>query len=229
MPSSSVIYITPIAYSQKAGPRLVWQVEISDRTRTLRRLITDPFDKSDHDNCRWYLETYSKESFDVREANRAVFKLVRYRQRLVRELDISLPPTGSIELVISEGLHACEDSTRTIHQVYWELLVTPTSWGPDAPDVRVRRFFGQRPGMSLPPPQLLPPSPPRTIEILLVAARNRPQKPNQGQEVSPLMALSVLAQISHDLRSRDCPRRLNITVIRPGTFDELKNRLRQLR
>lgn len=229
MSLSSTIYVTPTGCFQKSGPRLVWSVEINDGTQTLTRSLADPFNDAEHDACRWYLERYSQDSFDAPKANRGAFKLANYGEGLAKQLELPLSAGDSVDLVISEGALPPDCATRTIHRLYWELLESPSAWGLDTLDLRVRRVSGHHHGLHLPRPSLMPPDSPKIIEILHVAARSRSPTSNHRREVSPQMALTVLAQVSHDLKRHNCSHRLNITTIRPGTFEELKACLNQRR
>jgi hypothetical protein len=65
----------------------------------------------------------------------------------------------------------------------------------------------------------------RSINILLVVARDTSRNPARYSDVSPSLALGILAKLQDEFRSRSSSARLNIEVVRPGTIQAFEAHL----
>lgn len=182
-----------------------------------------------------YLETHVlNDPFAEGRAERAVTALRRYARNLSRQLDLSFDDGSTVELAIDDRLAGGSDDRFTIHRLYWELLEESQALRLGSYKLRVRRLLSPSISAvaSVPYRRPLGPIPlahvKRTINILHIAARNRETSNGEPTDISPYMALGILAQISEHLQRHQCPLRLNITTIRPGSFDALTQHVERL-
>lgn len=233
------IHIIPTRYPERdesaAPATLSWDVDVCIGADKYTRTISDPFSEKDHAECRWYLENHVPvDPFDEGRADRAASSLRRYARHLAQQLGLTLISSNPIQLDVHESLAEVQDTKFSIFRLHWEVLEDARAWGLESLNLRIRRRLPpsislgslsvhRRPLGPIPPSHV-----PRTINILHVVARSRGTTISEPTDISPYLALRVLTQLSEHLREHRCPLKLNITTIRPGTFEALAEHATQL-
>lgn len=209
--------------------------------------IVDPFNEDDEEECRWYIEDYLRESpFEQSRADAVVESLDYYGQNLFDQLQLdrlftsliykdNLRDQDLLNIDVEERLIA--DPAHTIHRLHWETLEWPKLWAELGLQVVVRRLLPAfNAGISsikrldswsrgIP-----------VLQILLVVARymdrNEPNShlgSNQSQygDADTDQVYRSLKAIKFDLEGRRASFRINIEIVRPGTFSALKKHLEE--
>lgn len=148
----------------------------------------------------------------------------KYAKSLVAQLDLQIPEgTASLNIEIYENDLDEQSSAATIHQLHWELLEDATAWGRHDVQVCVRRMRSVDTKIT----GLLQ-EPPKIINILHIAARDG-QAAGADEDISPIMSLSILADINRQLKTSNSSVRLNIETVKPATLKQLTQCLLNLR
>jgi hypothetical protein len=205
------IRIAGVQHSQQGRWKVL--ITISDTTRELQ--IENPSSLEDEEDIRWYLEDYALyDPFLSEKAKTTSAGLTRYGERLFAQLELDLLTSDKIpplRLDIEEG----EDAAG-FHALHWEILEDPTLWrrgdGRGPPTVCVRRVVQG----TLPPPVSVLPS--DCIRVLLVVSRHL-----EPSEAGHRMISKKLFEIK-----RMCgPGRLDLEIVRPGTFEAFQAQLKR--
>ncbi|KAF1810199.1 hypothetical protein P152DRAFT_516082 [Eremomyces bilateralis CBS 781.70] len=222
-----------------------WTIDVFlDEKRVVQNaLLEDPLKQEQKTFCRWYLEEFTSRSpFSVDLAKDAEYLLGSYAAYLSKQLHLQtivaqFPQGSTHRTVLIEILdEACifDKHESTIHQLHWELLEVPATWN-DQLDVVVTRSFPESSTVQLSPIQ--PPSCEpgvvkcMSINILLVVARHTSKNANFYNDVNPSLASGVLIRVQQILKSMSKSKannlRLNVEVVRPGTFTSFKQHLQR--
>jgi hypothetical protein len=199
-------------------------------------ILSDPFSKTDEDECRWYLDDYLKSPFEKGRADIAVEALNSYADNLFDQLHLNrvwrwltgptTPTNKVLEIAIIENTESLNAvSSDTIHRLHWEILESPRLWKNLHIQTTVRRIIPQNEN-SIPSitrveswSQGVP-----TVNILLVISRDLTK---MGGEVDPNLAFQSMQIVQRDLEARGASFRLNIEIVRPGSFKALKKHLEE--
>ncbi|PMD34336.1 hypothetical protein L207DRAFT_570941 [Hyaloscypha variabilis F] len=198
--------------------------------------LSDPFTKTEEDECRWYLEDYlTKSPFEKGRADVVVESLESYANNLFNQLCLSRvwrrlsgpasPKHKILEIdVVENAENSTEISSSTIHRLHWEVLESPRLWKNLNIRTVVRRVIPQN-GTSISPIKRVEswtrgvPA----VNILLVISRKLIRQ--GSEEVDPGLVFHSLQTLKRDLESRGSAFCLNIEVVRPGSFKALKQHL----
>ncbi|PMD38652.1 hypothetical protein L207DRAFT_634679 [Hyaloscypha variabilis F] len=198
--------------------------------------LSDPFTKVDEDECRWYLEDYlTKTPFEKSRADIAAESLNSYADSLFDQLRLSRvwrrlagprsPKNKFLEIDIiedTEDLNAV--SFDTVHRLHWEVLEYPRLWKNINLKTAVRRIIPQKETSTLSIKRVeswsrgVP-----AVNILLVVSRRLIR--GGAEEVDPNQVLKSMQTLKRDLETRSALFRLNIEVVRPGSFKALQKHL----
>ncbi|TKA76811.1 hypothetical protein B0A49_02399 [Cryomyces minteri] len=200
-------------------------------------VLHDPLDEEQRNECRWYIEEFvCKSPYSVTRARKAANALQQCASslldqlRLVERLKDASPGHSCHKIAISIS----EDggAGNSIHQLYWELLEDPSPWNIDV-DVTVKRIVISNSGFDRDSVQDLESQDGRTtafpsVNGLLVVARDLSKDSKRYDDVSPNLALGVLARIQGDLQKTGNQAFLNLEVVRPGCLDALRKHLKHV-
>jgi hypothetical protein len=200
--------------------------------------LSDPFTNVEEDECRWYLEDYlTKSPFEKGRAELAVESLNSYADSLFEQLHLSRVwrrlsdktnhSNKVLEIdIVEDTKDSSSVSSDTIHRLHWEVLEWPRLWKNIRLQTLVRRIIPQNEATNLTINRVeswsrgVP-----SVNVLLVISR---RLINQGaDEVDPNLALQSLQTLQKDLETREAPFRLNIEIVRPGSFKALKRHLEE--
>ncbi|PNY25096.1 Uncharacterized protein TCAP_04952 [Tolypocladium capitatum] len=197
--------------------------------------LRDPFSQDEHAHLRWYLEQYAaQEPFESDKAHAVAASIDGYARELHRQLDLGglfqkrdpLVDEGhSLVIDVCEGAVDGERSSASLQALNWELLEQLDLWSGVFKQVTVRRFSSQAPeshGHVLASSTQVS----QSVNVLVVVARNTQINPTAYQDVHPFASLDVLLDMQKALRQSPEAPRLNVEVVRPGTFDSFKRHLR---
>lgn len=209
--------------------------------------ITDPLTPEQNATCRWYLQQYIQQApFSVDKATEAEALLEEYPNQLLRQLPLRLAVLSSFKAGVnrsdattilidvfqrpsdSEDSNGIEES---IHQLFWETLEANRLWSHPNCHVIVRRCLNHRQTSS--PPQLEKVNPwihddgSSTLNVLLVVARDLTSDPTVYEDVSPSIATKTLLGLRDELDRHVGRHKLNVEIVRPGTFGAFKQHLRR--
>lgn len=205
--------------------------------------ITDPLTREQNATCRWYLQQYVQQSpFSVDRAAEAEALLEEYPKQLLRQLPLRLAVLSSFEAwayssdvttILIDVFQQPSDSEdgieESIHQLFWETLEENRLWSHPNGHVIVRRCLKYRQTSS--PPQLEKVNPwihddgSSTLNVLLVVARDLTSDPSVYEDVSPSIATKTLLGLRDELDRQGGRHKLNVEIVRPGTFEALKQHL----
>jgi hypothetical protein len=198
--------------------------------------LSDPFTKVVEDECRWYLEDYlTKTPFEKGRADIATESLNSYADSLFDQLRLSRvwrrltgprsPQNKFLEIDIIED---AEDpnavSSDTVHRLHWEVLEYPRLWKNIDLKTTVRRIIPQKETSTLSIKCVeswsrgVP-----AVNILLSVSRRLIR--GGAEEVDPNSVLESMQTLKRDLETRNALFRLNIEVVRPGSFKALQKHL----
>jgi hypothetical protein len=233
-----IIHVDPENRIAEGGK--FWLVNISHNGQNVRELVKvfDPFNSSEKADCRWYLERYAtQEPFEAEKAAVVAGSIQRYASQLYSQLFLEglfhegRDATGAertlvVDICDSER-NSCVDS-NSLHGLHWELLEQSSLWSEYFDNISVRRRISA--GLDIK-------SGFKTIElrtqdgrtssvnVLLVIARKTELKPTVYEDVDPSMALNAFLAIQKVFKESFQGLRLNVEVVRPGTFEALRNHL----
>jgi len=176
-----------------------------------------PLDLSagDAEEIRWYLECYVQEPLAQARAKKALEKLYDHGRGIIKSINWNslIPPEMRDEIVILRV--QSEDETRGTH-VFWELLERTELWpSPAPPKVLVLRT----PHSDLNALVSFYKEEIQTFNILLVSARPDAEDDIPHRLVSQILLESVRNMPASSKFSAD------LEIVRPGTFESLKEHL----
>jgi hypothetical protein len=191
---------------------------------------------ADEDKCRWYLEDYlNKLPYERGRADIAAESLNSYANSLFAQLYlrrictwISGRTSSSHKLLEVDVIKDSQDSNAvssgTVHRLHWEVLEYPRLWTTANLRTTIRRNISQRETLNLSIKRVeswsqgVP-----AVNILLVISRRLDGKGRE--EVDPSLVLHSMQTLKRDLESRGAIFRLNIEIVRPGSFEALEKHL----
>ena len=199
--------------------------------------MMDPFTCSEEMEFQWYLEEYPITSpYTLDRAKAAKATLENYIISLRRQLhldevfrliqEVSRKENQRLLISIIESQEAIHPASGTIHRLHWECLESPGVWPGSDLAVEIRRSIGFS---DIPAHRefdgLIRNRFPR-YNILLVIARDTSSQ-STTREIEPFRTLRTLLNLRDRLEQAKAPMGMQVTVLRPGTFSELKLRLQQ--
>ena len=197
--------------------------------------LLDPFSQAEHADLRWYLEQYAaQEPFESDKARAVAASIDRYAKELHRQLDLGdlfqkrdpLVDEGhSLVIDVCESYTGGESSPISLQALNWELLEQLDLWSGFFKQVTVRRSSSPEPEAE---DDALASSneTSESVNILVVVARSTQINPTAYQDVHPFASLDLLLGMQRALEQSPEATRLNVEVVRPGTFDSFKRHLR---
>ncbi len=198
--------------------------------------ILEPLSLSEQADLRWYLERYaSQEPFDSDKAHKVAASIIVYGKELHRQLrlhrifqiqDPLVDQNQSLTIDVCETYTEDHSVFGSLHSLHWELLELLGLWSGCFNQVIVRRVS---PGPTTDDTgTALTPSIPITgsFNVLVVIARNTEINQTAYQDVPPFAALDVLLGVRDILQQEPAGPQLRVEVVRPGTFDALKQHLK---
>ncbi|KAF5642455.1 uncharacterized protein FTJAE_3612 [Fusarium tjaetaba] len=223
-----------------------WAVDIVKNGEPIQQdiRITDPLTSDQKETCRWYLQQYVRLSpFSVNRAEEAKAILDQYPHQLLDQLPLrrallpqleqgaySLDPVTLLVDVFELPKSVESESDDSVHQLFWETLEYPELWSHPNWKVIVRRsLIYQRTNL---PPQVhkvdywANADGSKSLNVLLVVARDLTNDPSVYEDVSPSIATNTLLKIRHELNQHPSGNKLNVEIVRPGTFAAFKEHLR---
>ncbi|KAM6510496.1 hypothetical protein FSOLCH5_010936 [Fusarium solani] len=224
-----------------------WTVDLLKDGEAIQRNlhISDPLDAEGKAICRWYLQQYVQLSpFSLDRAAKAEALLDEYPRKLLRQLPLRQAVLSHINDQIyslthniisidiyqrdSDGGDQPEDN---MHQLFWETLESRELWGYPTWHVIVRRCMKRQAALLAPQPETINPwvdgDGSATINILLVVARDLTSNPSVYDDVSPSIATTTLLKLRDHLNKVPGRIKLNVEVVRPGTFEAFKEHLQR--
>ncbi|KAH7390364.1 hypothetical protein BKA64DRAFT_679066 [Cadophora sp. MPI-SDFR-AT-0126] len=232
----------------RKGTTTGWAVDvIVNGTRVLREVpVADPLTMDQTLTCRWYLEQYLQRSpFSLEKAKEAELLLARYPEDLLRQLplrDVLFSRLANVQNFDSYSVHVdiiqevdksqtYDDGDGNIHRLFWETLEDPKLWNHPNWDVVVQRAvvtsIRDVSPVCAPVGSWDRPSGMTTFNVLLVIARDTTEQPSIYSDIDPFLATDALVKIRKRLGSMYNPIRLNLEIVRPGTFFGFKEHLRR--
>ncbi len=198
--------------------------------------LLEPLSLSERTDLRWYLERYaSQEPFDSDKAHKVAASIITYGRELHRQLRLQRTFQIQDPLVdqnYSLTIDVCENYTEdhafsgSLQSLHWELLEQLELWSGCFNKVIVRRISSEPTKDDIRPALTPSVSIAGTLNVLVVIARNTETDPSAYQDVRPFAALDVLLGVRGILQQQAAGPRLRVEVVRPGTFDSLKQHLR---
>lgn len=194
--------------------------------------VFEPFTTSQAAECRWYLEKYaSQDPFEQKRASK-VAELIRiYAGQLHGQLLLDgifeaqeLGPKDTLLKIDIVDSTDVKFVGRSMHVLHWELLEQTILWPNCFNEITVRRVFPRT-------VDLLPDnggssaeigSPTSQLNILLVVARDTTNDPTKYPDVNPFETLKVLLALQKSLKVPHTQTRLNVQVVRPSTYEALR-------
>ncbi len=178
--------------------------------------IRDPFSKAEEECLEWYFEEHLKFPFTNQvKAQEAAASISMYGEMLFEQVFVANPRIlSTYKTAVQAGLDKIQievSGQPPFHALHWEALKDPASPHPLALQVTILRqnlsqqaVYTER-----------HPSP--TINLLIVTARPRGRRDMGYRTVSgPLVEV---------LRQTEVP--VQVEILRPGTYKELENHLRE--
>ncbi|ETN39885.1 uncharacterized protein HMPREF1541_06111 [Cyphellophora europaea CBS 101466] len=194
--------------------------------------LVDPFDDEEENECRWYLERYATQSpYSASRSSAVQDALKHYAKNLSEQLHLTRhlqdicgsQQQTSVVLEILEASDRGPTSVSSIHQLHWEVLESPSVWPASTRPIVtvVRQLYGESPASGQLKSPLESYNVGQTFNILLVVARDT----RQQMEVEHDLAIRPLLDIKDELDSLANHVRINVEVVRPGTFGALQDHL----
>ncbi len=189
------------------------------------------------------------------EADNISSAIDRYRRNLYQQLHIPTSRLVEPSLRIDVREHSTKQTlpgTRTIHFLHWEQLEASEFWGASSTaEVVVRRIVDQLCQPSGSSDESLEPAiqhirswPPRdhrkpSLNVLLVVARDLSEYPSiqnhrrsspatSMQDTDPSLAQLAILRVREMLQLSKRVHRVQLTIVRPGTFEALGQHLREI-
>ena len=215
-----------------------WLVDMMLDGECVRRgvVLTDPFDKYESNECRWYLETYLPQSpYEGSRAGEVRRQLDRYKSDLFEQIfDQGQVLKGKKGEILALTILIQESTTITtlaeassIHKLHWEILEDPALW--NGMEVECRRVI-QTPRSQQPntdeKDHKVTDKPLGTFTILLVVARILSATITQYQDTDPTTASRPLLALVDDIKTKISKVNFEVEIVRPGTFSAFEKHLK---
>jgi hypothetical protein len=210
-------------------------VQINDNEAFEINPLCDPFHEDEYEIFQWYLEDSWDEKFKKAEGSddhkcvveaqsKALAKIHRYGKELFEGLGLKdYVFTGQTREIFIEN----RDTNESIDYLVWEQLSDPILWPNPPKYVSITRIAN--------------PSVPRNLSndclkpfiILLVVARSFQKDKSDVEyladknDASPAQVQAPLMQIISQLRAIRKAYRLELEIVRPGSWEEFKNHLEE--
>ena len=224
-----------VVFEASAAPKTerAWRLNIQLDGKLLKQdqLIRDPFFNEEHERISYYLECLLAQKDDPKhQASLDSDLLDSCRRSLFTNLFSQLNLEKSLHHPhIHIDIHEREKPSpssqpATIHWLPWELLESSDLWPVDGAQITVRRIVspidlilhGVKPVSSWSMNDNRQPS----INILVVIARRLSTRHDgQYEDLDPFVALNAILKVEKELKHAGI--RLNVAVVRPGSFEEL--------
>ena len=240
-PHSSKLSITEVDSSQKTPEgKQIWTVDLCLDGELIHenRPLLDPLSEHGHTRLRSYLERPLSQKPDERvNVSLAAGRINDYREELFAQLNLSKQRVHRrIEIDIRESqIIPMAPRTDTIHCFQWEQLEFPQQWPTVDSYVIVRRIVPPLPqnatiDIKKVSSWSIAETRKSTINVLLVIARDiSTYSDDEYKDVEPFIALLVLMKVQEKLKSIKCPQKLNIEVVKPGSYEALGRHLQRTR
>ncbi|KAH7251104.1 hypothetical protein BKA59DRAFT_553675 [Fusarium tricinctum] len=239
---SAVVVVQLVCRSPVDGG---WAVDLVKNGVTIQQdiRITDPLTPDHKQTCRWYLQQFVQLSpFSVDRAGEAEAILSKYPNQLLGQLPLrqalrpelqggtySIDPVTLLFDVFEPPGGVDSGSDNSIQQLFWETLEYRSLWSHPNWQVIVRRCLNYQ--------RTVPrtcfdnahtwanKNGPRSFNVLLVVARDLTNDPSVYEDVSPSIATNTLLKLRHELNQYSSRIKLNVEMVRPGTFKAFKEHL----
>jgi hypothetical protein len=239
-PPEATIYHLKILAKPTNAASSGWEVAVYLGGACFARKIelSDPFSRAEEEECRWFLEDYLRKSpYEKARAEVVAESLQAYADSLFEQLHLRrvlrrlAGPTHPSHKVLEIDIVENADNSNaipsdTIHRFHWELLELPRLWKSLKMRATVRRVIPQKDITTLSIKRVesrsrgVP-----AVNVLLVIARKLVQNAKTHDDIDPNQVYHSLQTIKQDLEARGAPFRLNIEIVRPGSFIALKKHL----
>ena len=238
------------------GGRRSWLVSITSNDTPVHSNLPlhDPFTAEQEDKCRWYLEHYAPLSpFQAEKAKEVSEELLEvYAQELWDQLRLQQivnlwaeeeghgegergSPLQTIEIDVVDGseLMSDYDPGETVHRLHWEVLEGPALWPAEIVSRVVLRRRVATGSIRIRDVSLWSKATTKSpsFNILLVIARDTNVDRTAFQDVDPSSTSQALFAIEDALDASQAQYRyrLNVEIVRPGTFEAFKEHLKASR
>ena len=190
-----------------------WLVRVTNNNFMQEVTIQNPLSSEEEENLRWYLEDYAlNDPLLSGKAEAASSGLTQYGQRLLAQLKLNQQIMKQA-LPIRLDIEECGQSAG-FHGIHWEVLENPEVCrgenGSYGPNVFVRRIVDGA------LPQCSPNAASDCMRILLVVSRH----------LEPLEAgHRMISEKLFDIKKCYGHGRLQVEIVRPGTFEAFEAHL----
>ncbi|RYP68696.1 hypothetical protein DL770_008396 [Monosporascus sp. CRB-9-2] len=217
-----------------------WRVSITtgNPPSTSLRVLETPINTSEQSECRWYIEEFvTKSPYSVGRAHKVEETIREYGSSLLRNLDLArivnnhFPEASNTKVSLTILVRDEEALGNSVLQHHWELLEDASLWKRDI-EVTVKRvtystaavdgFFETKDVTSASKDEK---TGVRTINGLLVIARDLSRDLSSTDDIRPDLALNILTQLQDGMVKKKFPLRLNLQVVRPGSLSALEKHL----
>ncbi|RYP26822.1 hypothetical protein DL768_011540 [Monosporascus sp. mg162] len=217
-----------------------WRVSITtgNPPSTSVRFLETPINTSEQSERRWYIEEFvTKSPYSVGRAHKAEETIREYGSSLLRNLDLArivnkhCPEVSNTKVSLTILVRDEEALGSSVQQHLWELLEDASLWKRDI-EVTVKRVThgtaavdesfktkdvtivgkDEKTGV-------------RTINGLLVIARDLSRDLSSTDDIRPDLALHILTQLQNVMVKKKFELRLNLQVVRPGSLSALEKHL----
>lgn len=209
-----------------------WEVEAKTISLTAILLLSDPFkslrDSSEQaeNDVKWFLGSYASNPFEAAKAEHAQELLTNYGRQLALQITKTglIPKTGDVYLDIESQEIYIDAQTvarsKTIQQLYWEVLEDPKLWPSEynLNRISVARHITRKTDSQT----VRLPFKDDTFRILLVVSRLGKQDDTDHQIVSR----SVVAIIDHVRKTRP-DADISLMILRPPTWEAFQRELQR--
>ena len=210
---------TVIRIQEKSAKKNGFQATVSiDGGPQYPITVRDPFEKKQEDELEWYFEKHLRFPFtQTVRAKDAATSLTTYGETLFKQVFQENPDVyAEYKALLKIGLNdvRIEIASRSpkFHALHWEAVKDPQIQKPIALQAMILRQNLQ------PPPLQVSVQPAPTINLLIVTSR-----PYGVRDVS---YRTISRPLVEALRQTDL--RVNIDILRPGTYKTLENHLRDI-
>lgn len=223
---------------EATGDEKCWPADVALEYDLVREAVRvfDPFTTSQAAECRWYLEKYaSQDPFESERASKVAESIRMYASQLHGQLlldgvfeaqELGPEDTQTLKIDIVDSADA-KFVGKSMHVLHWELLEQTLLWPENFDRITVRRIVPKTAG-------LVPDnggsraeikSSTSQLNILLVVARDTTDNSTKYRDVNPFETLKVLLALQKSLKLSYAQTRLNVQVVRPSTYEALRQLL----
>ncbi|RYP00337.1 hypothetical protein DL764_006537 [Monosporascus ibericus] len=217
-----------------------WRVSITtgNPPSTSPRVLETPINTSEQNECRWYVEEFvTKSPYSVGRAHKVEESIREYGSSLLRNLDLAgivnnhYPEVSNTKVSLTILVRDEEALGSSVQQHHWELLEDASLWKRDI-EVTVKRVAhsiavvdGSFETKDVTIARKDEKTGVRTINGLLVIARDLSRDLSSTDDIRPDLALHILTQLQDGMVKKKFPLRLNLQVVRPGSLSALEKHL----